>query len=459
MKKTLGLIIVFLFLFSIFHPLYVSSGKTWFFNNWNYRKAITIDNSASSETLKSFQISLTIPYDSPLQENFDDLRFTWYNETSGKEVKVPYWLDKYSLSDYAVVWIKVPIIRAHGYETVYMYFGNSYSQSESSGDNVFIFFDDFTQPEIDLTKWIVENSHPYPRWRSGNTNITHFIDRDVNALRLKSETTGDKEISFIPKITMPSGFILEYELEVLSQSGHSAHFLCYSPVWTEDYYGTEGDWRVQHENADYTTYPGHAIWCAGSDFQGRWNDEEWKYGRDSPLGEEVGIYEIKSIVAEGITNSNQLTIANVPKWGEVRLTRLSGGGVFPGVGVVRFPTPIAIWFNDGHNGMTDKLIHFFRIRKYASVEPLYSIGATESVEVTPPWTYLWFWAIIVLGTTTAALGYCTIRYYRKSHPIKESEESTKISEPRKVSFRVCPKCGARLPSDSAFCGKCGSPLK
>lgn len=461
MKKAPGLIIIVLFLFSTFHSVCAPSGKTWFLNEWTYRKNITIDNSASPETLKDFQMFLRIPYDSNMQEDFGDLRFTWYDETNGKEVKVDYWVGEFVLSDHALVWIKVPSIRASGNEAIYMYFGNPYSQSESSGHGVFIFFDDFTKPEIDLTKWIVENSHPYPKWRSGNTNITHFIDRDVNALRVKSETTGEKEISFIPRITMPSGFILEYELEVLSQSGHSAHFLCYSPVWTEDYYGTEGDWRVQHENA--MVIPGVAhIWCLGSDFQGYWTNgySLEKYGRSTPLGEEVGVYHIKSIVAEGITNSNQLTIANVPKWGEVGLTRLTGGGVYPGVGVVRFPTPIAIWFNDGHNGMTDKLIHFFRIRKYASIEPAYFIGVTESAETTLPfWTHLWFWAVIALGTTTAVFGYSTIRYYRKSHPSKKTEEPTQISKPQEVSYKVCPNCGAKLPIDSAFCGKCGSPLK
>jgi len=394
-----------------------------------------------------------------MEEDFDDLRFTWYDEKSSKEVKIDHWVEELLTANYASVWVKVPSIRASGYETIYVYFGNAHAQGESSGDSVFTFFDDFTEPEINLTKWTVEKSHPYPQWDIPSS-IPYFIDTDANALRVKSETTGNKEISFIPKITMPSGFILEYELEVLSQSGHSAHYLCYSPVYTEDYHGTHGDWRVQHENATVIPNVAH-IWCFGSDFQGRWNDADWKYGRDSPLGEEVGVYNIKSIVAEGITSSNQLTIANVPTWGEVTpLTRLNGGGVYPGVGIVRFPTPVAVWFNDGHNGMTDKLIHFFRIRKYASIEPAYYIGAIQSTVMTPPfWMHLWFWVAIALGTTTTVLGYSTIRYHRKSHLSKKTEEPTQISKPQKASYKVCPNCGAQLPVDSVFCGKCGTSLE
>lgn len=462
LKRVSTLVMISLFLFSTFCPVLAMPDKTWFFKDWNHRKIIIVDNSDSHETLMGFQIQLRIPYDANMQEDFDDLRFTWYNETSEEEVNVDYHVDNFVLSDYALVWIRVPTIHAYGHETFYVYFGNPQAKSESSGERVFIFFDDFTEPEINLTKWIVEKSHPYPQWDIPQS-IPYFIDTEANALRVKSETTGDKEISFIPKINMPPGFILEYELEVLSQSGHSTHYLCYSPVYTEDYHGTHGDWRIQHENAT-TEVIGTAVWCLGSDFQGYWTNgySLEMYGRSTPLGNEIGVYKIKSIVAEGITISNQLTIADVPKWGEVRLTRLypDVSGAIPGLGVVRFPTPIAIWFNDGHNGVTDKLIHFFRIRKYASIEPTYYTGATESAEMTVPfWMNLWFWVVIVLGTTTAVLGYSTIRYYRKSHFGKRTREPTPVSEPQRVSPRICPNCGAQLPTDSIFCGKCGTSLK
>lgn len=74
----------------------------------------------------------------------------------------------------------------------------------------------------------------------------------------------------------------------------------------------------------------------------------------------------------------------------------------------------------------------------------------------PFWMQWYFWAIIALGMTTSALVFTTVHYHKKARTPKEVTPAKPIS---KKEFKVCPNCGARLPVDSAFCGKCGTPLK
>jgi len=77
----------------------------------------------------------------------------------------------------------------------------------------------------------------------------------------------------------------------------------------------------------------------------------------------------------------------------------------------------------------------------------------------PPWSQWWFWTIIALGTTSSVFAFTTIRCYRKKTHIQKEQGVTPAKPVSKKEFKVCPNCGAKLPVDSAFCGKCGTPLK
>lgn len=70
----------------------------------------------------------------------------------------------------------------------------------------------------------------------------------------------------------------------------------------------------------------------------------------------------------------------------------------------------------------------------------------------------WFWTIIILGITTSVLALTTIHYLKKARTLKEPKVILRKPVPKK-EYKLCPNCGARLPVDSKFCGKCGSPLK
>lgn len=99
-------------------------------NSWTKMRPIII--SGSSIDLTSYQIKLILNHDSDMQPDFDDLRF--YDE-DGNELS--YWVESYTPSGSAIVWVKVPSIPTSG-TTIYMYYGNPSAQSKSDVDATFI---------------------------------------------------------------------------------------------------------------------------------------------------------------------------------------------------------------------------------------------------------------------------------------------------------------------------------
>jgi len=96
----------------------------WWNSTWTYRREINITE-LSGNTLTDFQVLINVTYDSNMQPDFDDIRFTYYNSTDDTETEIPYWRYKYEDGGYAEFYVKVPYIPANGVATLYMYYGNS----------------------------------------------------------------------------------------------------------------------------------------------------------------------------------------------------------------------------------------------------------------------------------------------------------------------------------------------
>jgi len=128
---------------------------TWWNSYWQYRRPITITEQSGND-LTNYQVAINISYDSDMNSDFSDLRFTYYNESDDTETEIPYWIEDKVDSSWARVWVKVPYIPANGNATVYMYYGNSEATSESNvdevwGGSVFAFYD-FVSGEA--TDWV-----------------------------------------------------------------------------------------------------------------------------------------------------------------------------------------------------------------------------------------------------------------------------------------------------------------
>jgi hypothetical protein len=64
-----------------------------------------------------------------------------------------FFVDSIAGSDINTIWVKIPQLAAGGNTTLHLYYGNPDAASVASGDDTFVFFDDFSGDEVDLNKW------------------------------------------------------------------------------------------------------------------------------------------------------------------------------------------------------------------------------------------------------------------------------------------------------------------
>lgn len=113
------------------------------------RKKITISTNGTSSPA-NYQVKLTITYDSDMNSDFSDIRF---NTKTGSYID--YWLEFYTASTTAQVWIEFPsAITDPGIDWCYMFYGNSSLSDGSVGTDVFPdLFRDFEDDT--LSDWTV----------------------------------------------------------------------------------------------------------------------------------------------------------------------------------------------------------------------------------------------------------------------------------------------------------------
>jgi len=147
----------------------------WWNSSWQYRRPITITEQ-SGNTLTDYQVAINLTYDSDMQSDFSDIRFTYYNSTNDTETEIPYWIEEKVDSSWAYVWVKVLEIQANDNATIYIYYGNPSATSESNGFQVFDIFDDF---EGDVSS----------RWTALSGSVRTVSDLDGQALQLLGSST------------------------------------------------------------------------------------------------------------------------------------------------------------------------------------------------------------------------------------------------------------------------------
>lgn len=112
------------------------SAEPWI-TGWTYRREVNIAYQGSN-TDANHPIFVNVSYNTHMQTDFDDIRFT----DNDKTTLLDYWLEVKSDSSYASFWVAVlDAITAN--MSFYMYYGNSTVSSASSGTDTFLFFDDF----------------------------------------------------------------------------------------------------------------------------------------------------------------------------------------------------------------------------------------------------------------------------------------------------------------------------
>jgi hypothetical protein len=115
-EKDMRKAIIFALAFLLLLPV---AKADWWNSTWQYRRPITINNTANSNALTDYQVVVNITYNDNMQADFSDIRFI---DTSNNLLS--YWIESKVDSSWAYAWIKVPNIPASSYATIYAYYGN-----------------------------------------------------------------------------------------------------------------------------------------------------------------------------------------------------------------------------------------------------------------------------------------------------------------------------------------------
>ena len=116
----------------------------WYHASWTKRAIIKVDNQGGS-AVSNYALKLELPYDSDMDADFADIRFT---DASGT-TSIPHWFEQVQSSATATTWVKIPTLTANDTTRIYVYYGNGSATSSANGTSVFTFFDDFEDDDID----------------------------------------------------------------------------------------------------------------------------------------------------------------------------------------------------------------------------------------------------------------------------------------------------------------------
>ena len=121
--------------------------------NYKYRTKINILNPLGVYLPGYYQVLIQL----------NEKNFNYDNaEPDGKDInfyyeadKLPFWIETWNSPETHTsrIWVNITDIPATG-KTIYIYYGNqNVVTSASNGEKTFLFFDDFTDPVLDSTKW------------------------------------------------------------------------------------------------------------------------------------------------------------------------------------------------------------------------------------------------------------------------------------------------------------------
>ncbi len=127
--------------------------SAWANDGYLKRVNITLNNTDNSDTLTDHQVGINVTYDSNMETDFREILF--YDDDDS--TLIDFWLHKKVDSSWAMFWIEVPQIDASSNDTIYMYYDNSTSTSQSNGTATFLFgiFQDLEDGSIgvDASDW------------------------------------------------------------------------------------------------------------------------------------------------------------------------------------------------------------------------------------------------------------------------------------------------------------------
>ena len=343
----------------IFLLITLATGKGYgWLSNFSKRKPIIITEQ-SGNTLTNYQIAINLTYDSDMQPDFSDIRFTWYNATSNEEVEIPYWIEQKIDEDWAYVWVKVPEIPASSTATVYVYYKNTTPvSSESNATATFIVWDDFSSDSISSGYWTVEKgsatvdvTNKYIELGTGSAGtgdtVSHYIGEDLSGFVFKvceyHLTTGaNKDVS---------------QTYINSTSVANTYSFTHTRTYEDDNDGVH--WVAEDDKDDTSPY-----WWESTHPSTIFGDSD---GVDRVDVNKWYCYTIKKFpnsTAEASCEGNGYSGT---------IVRNNHNTTYPDAEIV-------LHINGGTHRFTN-----VSLRKYVDPEPTYSMGSEESIYLFTGW--------------------------------------------------------------------------
>jgi hypothetical protein len=150
----------------------------WLDTDWAKRMRVTFTND-DAVSYTDATLALTIPYDSDMQGDFDDLRFTQADGVT----PIAHFTETYTASSEAYVWVEVPLLATSTDTAVFMYYGNG-AAGDASATSTFRYIDTFEDGNL------AEYSGDTSLFTAG-TSFGYERDRGLDAAGNESQKTTD----------------------------------------------------------------------------------------------------------------------------------------------------------------------------------------------------------------------------------------------------------------------------
>jgi len=326
----------------------------WFDSGWQYRKSVTISGTtAGAQT--NYVVPIVVNYgtgtdsgrsvyaNSNCRTDFGDIRFTASDETT----ELDYYLDQKTDSDKALFWVEVGSIPASpSSATIYLYYGETNATTTSNGENTYQAFESF------------ENSPTFDFDTAGGVDIalsssSSYSPKDGSYVGINSGSQGYKK-KHDNTTSFNSNYIAEGWVKTLSGGGTNENL---GPGIT--IFGVSGNNNGYEAILDLRGSVSPQIreaWDYGTRTNGNYSasTDTW-YFLDFRHSGTAAIARLYT-EAQAYTGSAQTTTTKTDS------TYTSG---YYGIGT----------YNANHSVWDS-----FRVRKYASPEPLISVWGSEETQ-------------------------------------------------------------------------------
>ena len=140
MKKKLLFIVVSLIFLLVLGNL--GAAQAWYDPAQSYRVPIEINNSCG-EAVTDYQVKINLTSSSfnfsEAKVDGSDVRIT----AGDGSAPIPFWIETWNHPTDATIWAKVSELSDTESTTIYIYYGNPSTSSQSDGSETFVFFDSF----------------------------------------------------------------------------------------------------------------------------------------------------------------------------------------------------------------------------------------------------------------------------------------------------------------------------